>query len=360
MSLLPRIGVAAAAYAVLAAALAGPAIAAPAPSAPSAGALFVQTDGLAGNAVVAYDRRPDGTLSRGGTYPTGGLGGALAGSVVDHLASQGSLAYDRRARLLYAVNAGSGTLTVFRVRGDRLVRTEVAPTAGRFPVSVAVHGDVVYVLNARDGGSIQGYRRIGHVLAPIPSWHRSLGLDPAATPEFTTTPGQVLFSPGGDRLLVTTKGNTSAIDVFGVDRRGGVSARPVVTAVPGAAPFAVATFALSPDATLAPVSTLPTEQAATCWIVRVGSTLHASNAGSGTLSEIADGAGGEVSALGTAATDAGTVDAAASADGLFLYVQAGRPGAVDAFRIGDEGTLTRIGAVTVPGAAGGEGIVAVP
>jgi hypothetical protein len=26
---------------------------------------------------------------------------------------------------------------------------------------VAVHGDIVYALNARDGGSIRGYRSIG-------------------------------------------------------------------------------------------------------------------------------------------------------------------------------------------------------
>jgi hypothetical protein len=37
----------------------------------------------------------DGTLSPAGSYPTGGLGGVLAGSVVDHTASQGAVAYDR-------------------------------------------------------------------------------------------------------------------------------------------------------------------------------------------------------------------------------------------------------------------------
>ncbi len=42
-------------------------------------AVFVQTDGLAGNQVVVYDRRGDGTLSYAATYPTGGLGGAADG-----------------------------------------------------------------------------------------------------------------------------------------------------------------------------------------------------------------------------------------------------------------------------------------
>ena len=78
--------------------------------------VFVQTDNTAGNQVVAYDRAPGGTLSLAGTYNTGGLGGQLSGSVVDHLASQGSLTYDQRNNLLYAVNAGSNTVSVFSVQ----------------------------------------------------------------------------------------------------------------------------------------------------------------------------------------------------------------------------------------------------
>src|SRR6266705_4792249 len=78
-----------------AAALAVAAFAAPAASASTSArqsfpgafnAVFAQTDNSAGNAVVAYHRAPDGTLTLAGTYPTGGLGGILAGSVVDHLA----------------------------------------------------------------------------------------------------------------------------------------------------------------------------------------------------------------------------------------------------------------------------------
>src|ERR1700754_228393 len=82
-----------------------------------AGAVFVQTDGTDANAVVAYDRAPDGALHKAGTFQTGGRGGVLDGSVVDHLGSQGSLALDRAHDLLYAVNAGSDTITVFAVRG---------------------------------------------------------------------------------------------------------------------------------------------------------------------------------------------------------------------------------------------------
>src|SRR4051794_14857494 len=109
------------------------------------GAVFALTDNLAANTVAAYERLPGGALRPAGIYRTGGLGGQLAGSVVDHTASQGALALDRAAGLLYAVNAGSDTLTVFDVHGDRLDRRQVVGSGGAFPVSVAVHGNLVYV-----------------------------------------------------------------------------------------------------------------------------------------------------------------------------------------------------------------------
>src|SRR5699024_6972417 len=72
-------------------------------------AIFVQTNALDGNAIVAYNSH----LKPVGTYRTGGVGGALDGAVVDRLASQGSVTLDRAHGLLYAVNAGSNTITVF-------------------------------------------------------------------------------------------------------------------------------------------------------------------------------------------------------------------------------------------------------
>ena len=63
-------------------------------------AVFVQTDNPAGNQIVAYDRAPNGSLIPAGSYRTGGLGGILSGSVVDHLASEGSLIYDQGKRVV--------------------------------------------------------------------------------------------------------------------------------------------------------------------------------------------------------------------------------------------------------------------
>ena len=57
----------------------------------SAGAVFVQLNGIGGNEIAAYTRNSDGTLTNTATYPTGGAGGTQAGAPLDALASQGSL-----------------------------------------------------------------------------------------------------------------------------------------------------------------------------------------------------------------------------------------------------------------------------
>jgi DNA-binding beta-propeller fold protein YncE len=163
----------------------------------STGAVFAQNDSTAGNEVIAYSRTASGGLTQAGAYATGGTGGVLSGSLVDHTASEGGLAYDPAAKMLYTANAGSNTVTVFAVRGDRLTRLQVIGSGGTLPVSISVHGNLVYVLNARDGGSVAGFVRAGGCLIAMPSWNRALGLDTSQSPEFTSTPGQVAFTPGG-------------------------------------------------------------------------------------------------------------------------------------------------------------------
>jgi hypothetical protein len=121
---------------------------------------------------------------------------------------------------------------------------------------------------------------------------------------------------------------------------------------------ALATFSLSTSGTITAVSTAATSQAATCWVTAVGDTLFASNAGSATVSSIADTAGGSLTVLGHTSTDAGTVDSAATSDGRYLYVQTGGAGIVDEFAVGTAGALTEVGSINVQGAVGGEGIVA--
>jgi 6-phosphogluconolactonase (cycloisomerase 2 family) len=356
----------------------------PSPVGPSLGGgfgpgapVFVQTDNVEGNQVVVYDRAANGTLTQAGVYATGGKGGVLEGSVVDHLASQSSLAYDQNAGELYAVNAGSDTISVFAVYGNRLALRQVMSSGGDFPVSIAVRRGLVYVLNALDGGELQGYVSVWGRLLALPGSARALGLNPDEEPQFTHTPGQVAFTPDGRQLIVTTKGNGSDIDVYGVDPWGRPSATPAVNPEPGKVPFAVsfdpqghlivaeagsnalADFALNGSGTLTQLDEAPTGQEATCWVVADDGHLYASNAGSASLSAFQSSDGGTVlTPQGNTHTDAGTVDATVSGDGRFLYVQTGGAGIVDEYAIGVGGALSPIGSVTVPGAIGGEGIVA--
>lgn len=344
-------------------------------AATSSPAVFVQNDNPAGNTVFAYDRAADGTLTLAGSYPTGGLGGVLNGSAVDHLASQGALALDPAHGLLFAVNAGSDTVSVFGVDRDRLSLLQTLPSGGSFPVSVAVSGNLAYVLNARDGGSVQALRIDHRHVQQIADSSRALGLDAAATPEFTHTPGQVTFTPDGSKLLVTTKANGNQVDVFSVLPSGRLGAA-TVNPLPGSVPFAgafdaaghlllteagtntVASFTVDPSGTLTPLAAVATGQAATCWITTIGAHAYASNAGSASLTGVLAAADGTLSIVGQTATDHGTVDAAASADQKFLYVQTGAAGIVDEYQVQTDGTLAQVGAVTVPGAVGAEGIAA--
>lgn len=362
------------AVAVAAGVFAGPASAQTAHGNSASGQVFFLTNNAAGNSIGVYDRGDDGALLEAGTYATGGIGGALGDSSDgDQLASQGSLTYDRERRLLYAVNAGSDSLTVFALDGDRLRRLQVTSSGGTFPVSVAVRGSIVYVLNARDGGSVQGFVRAGGRLIRVPQWHRALGLDTSLTPEFLATPGQVAFTPAGDKLVVTTK-NNDKIEVFNLDPLGRPSGSPVTTADAGVVPFSVtfdaaghldvaeaagsvSTFVVNRDGSLTFVGRQATQQAATCWVTSVGDHVFASNTGGNSVSRYVAGSGG-LTGLGLTATDVGPGDSAASSDGHELYIRAGGAGKIDEFAIGGDSALIRIGSIATPGGVGGQGIAA--
>lgn len=336
-------------------------------------AVFVQTDALAANQIVVYDRRGDGTLAPAGVYATGGRGGQLTGSVVDHTASQGALTYDRADNLLLAVNAGSNTVSVFSVFGDHPTLRQVVGSGGSFPVSVTARRGEVFVLNAENGGSLQGYAVVGGHLVPAPWLHRSLGLATGAPDEpeqFTHTPGQVAFSPDGADLIVTTKAAGQSVEVFKAFPFGGIAQSPVVTPDP-TVPFAVtfdpqghlllaeaagalASFRIGSDGTLTELDSVATEQSATCWVTPAGGYYYTSNAGSGTLTGFRDVFDGQLSLLGNTSTHPGTVDGASS--GRNLYVQGGAQGTVDEFAVAPGGALEGIGSLVVPGAVGGEGI----
>ena len=347
-------------------------------------AVFVPTNEANGNHIVAYDRGSDGNLTLAASYSTGGQGGALGGAAVDKLASQGSLAYDSSRHLLYAVNAGSNTVSVFRVDGSQLSLRQVVSTGGTFPVSVATSGNLVYVLNARNGGAIQGFRVDDGRLHAIRNSNRPLGLAIiTGGTEFLNTPGQVSFTPDGDNLIVTTKANGSHIDVFGVGHDGRVTdsfvANPSTTPVPFGIAFdaaghlaiaqaggsTVATYDINADSTISPIATLADGQAALCWIAAADGSFYVANAGgdgtgtNGSISGYHVDSNGQLTVFTTSFTDKGATDLAVSPDGGYLYADTGASGIVDGFAINSDGTLHALTPVAVPGGADLEGIVAI-
>jgi 6-phosphogluconolactonase (cycloisomerase 2 family) len=338
--------------------------------------VFVQTNELNGNRIAVYDRRPDGQLVSAGTYPTGGLGGIAApGTESDRLASQGSLVYDRGHRLLLAVNAGSNTISAFRVHGDRLRLVDVEPSGGQFPASIGVHRDLAYVLNAGGTGIVQGFRVGRHGVAPIAGSARSLGLSNSNPPNFLMSPGQVGFTPDGHQLLVTTKASTSSIEVFQVGAGGLLSAAPVVNPSATPVPFAftfdpagrlvsgeagtssVTTYRVGLTGTLSDPKSASDGQTALCWIIRVGAFYYVANTGSDNVSSFRIDPTGQPSLLAAVAatTNPGPIDLASS--GRFLYAETGVTGTVDGFFVRPDGALVPIGSVDdLP--AGIEGIAA--
>ena len=178
-----------------------------------AGFVFTMTNSAAGNEIIMYDR--DGTTGRL-TYPrhfaTGGIGGdsILESPPDDPLASQGSLTVTSGGCLL-AVNAGSDTVTSFKILSNRVEAISLVGSGGDTPVSIAANNDgLVYVLNAGGPGSIKGFHiedecHLEPINNSIVSLNQAL-LQGRQAPFFVSSPAQVGFTPDGSELIVTIKG----------------------------------------------------------------------------------------------------------------------------------------------------------
>lgn len=350
----------------------------PMPQGAAQHSVFVQTNNVAGNQVDVFTRHQDGRLSLRQVVSAGGLGGQTAGSGTDHLASQDSLVYDQSRGLLFAVNAGSNTVSMLSTEGLQVRLLEVVNSGGLFPVSVAVRGNLVYVLNAGGTGTVSGYEIIGDQLVALQGSTRSLGLANTTPPAFLTSPGEVGFSPNGSELVVTTKGSTNSLEVFDVSQNGYLSNAPTITDDGSNVPFAFVTtpsgqlvvaeagssalhsFSFGPDGTLNSLSTsVSDEQVALCWVATAGQYYYVANAGSGDVSAYTVAPDGTPQLLdGTGlptATSPGPIDLAASPDGQYLYVESGGSGTINEFAVDSDGSLTNLGTVADLG-VGIEGI----
>src|SRR2546427_9802249 len=115
------------------------------------GAVYTLMNLTSGNAVAIFARAADGTLTAAGTVATRGTGTGSG------LGSQGAVVLSADGRWLFAVNAGSNDVSIFRVSPAGLALTSRIPSGGVQPISLAVRGNVLYVLNGAGGGNIAGF-----------------------------------------------------------------------------------------------------------------------------------------------------------------------------------------------------------
>jgi 6-phosphogluconolactonase (cycloisomerase 2 family) len=323
------------------------------------GAVFTMDNAAAANHVLAFRRGADGRLKHDSSFATGGRGTGSG------LGSQGAIALSSNGRWLFACNAGSDEISVFLVAPKGAVLTHKVPSGGKHPISLALHGNSLFVLNAGglvgDTDNVAGFVFFDGRLHPIPQSTRALSAD-------NTNPAQVGFSSDGEALIVTEK-DTGVIDTFNVDNDGAIDAAKhfqssgqtpfgfavrghdlIVTEAFGGAPDASAasSYDLDRDGDLEVISpSVPTTETSACWVVVTGSGrfAYAANTGSGTISGYrldTDGALTLLNADGvTGITGAGSspADMTLSFDGRFLYCRNGN-GTISAFRASSNGSLT--------------------
>ena len=124
------------------------------------GAVYVATNLDGGNAIAAFERNADGTLSSLGEFATGGLGSTEfdGGEGLDPLISADSIIVTDDESILLAVNAGSDTISSFAILDDfTLELIDVVDSGGVGPNSIAYDNGRVFVTNIdRDGLAFGG------------------------------------------------------------------------------------------------------------------------------------------------------------------------------------------------------------
>jgi 6-phosphogluconolactonase len=321
------------------------------------GAVYTMTNDAAGNAVLQYDRFADGSLQFSASYDTGGQGTGAG------LGNQGGVVLSDDGRWLLVVNAGSNDVSVFAVRNSGLNLTDTEYSGGLQPISVAIHGDLVYVVNAGDDSISALWLDNTGDLSPLPGSSVPLSGNGVA-------PAQIGFSPDGRFVLVTEKA-TNTIAVFPLDRDG-YAGPGVFNASSGMTPFAfdfgkrdllivsevfggaedagaVSSYRLHRNGWLETIApSVPNTETAPCWLVvtRGGRFAFTTNTPDDSLSAYEIEFDGGLSLVdadgrtGEPGTGTNPLDMDLSDDGRHLYTLNIGNGTISTFRVGPHGSLT--------------------
>ncbi len=328
-------------------------------STPYVGGVYTMSNAASGNAVIAFGRHADGSLTHIGDFSTGGTGSGKA-----RLSTQGSVTLSANHRWLLVTNPGSDDVSVFSIgAGAAPTLVSRTPSGGDFPASVTIHGNLVYVLN-QGNDRIVGFRLSATgQLSRIPRAAARLSHDANAA--------QVQFNPGGTALVVTEKA-TNLIDTYQVRSDGRLGPRSVI-ASSGLTPFGLAfdsathfvvteaqegipgrasasSYTVSASAALTLVSgSVADGRSEVCWTVisSDGQFAYVTNFGSGDLSSYRINADGTITLLQSiaAVTSAGfgPRDEDFSDGGTYLYVIDIASRHVHAFTQSFDGTLAPAG-----------------
>jgi 6-phosphogluconolactonase len=364
------------------------------------GAVYTQTNEIPTNRIIAFDRLANGQLEERERVPTGGSGGRQPQPACEvppggcpMLDTQGAVQVTDNGKLLFAVNAGSDTISSFRVTNDGLQLVDVVPSGGDFPQSLTVtqqHGGMLYVLNG-NSNSIAGFRFSSQgEIEPIAGSVREVSM--AAPVGFT--PRQIGFDRTG-RVVTVTLIAFQKIDTFILDGDGRPAARTtspsrwplpfgfeydnrnnmvlseVSTLVVGA-PGNTTTYDLDRrSGALTSIDTESSQGPAPCWVVITNDGRHTFvvNAGPAPFDRSIAKYGlfpnGELTPLGPTQLPGGQLvatDEDLSRNSKYLYVL--RPALIsptsqiDIFQVGDDGSLTPIGSTPADMPEGVSGLAA--
>jgi 6-phosphogluconolactonase len=342
--------------------------------------VFVMTNDNVKNEVLAYQRHYNGSFALRGSFATDGRG---SGGTTDPLQSQGSLTLSGDHSLLFAINAGGGTISSFHIVDGLPLLVDKKPTGGAFPVAVAEHNGTVYVLNAGGNGAIVAFRAdgLGH-LQEIPN---------SLTHLTATNSGgsSISVSPNGRTLVVIEKAPNN-IDTFAIQPDGTLgtvvinhSVTPGVFAgvftpngqlvvsenqpSSGTDTSSISSYTINTNGTLTAISqSVPTDGNGNCWnaITPNGKWVYNDNSGTSTVAGFSVGSNGALTPIdGTVlfSNPEGTtnLDMATSGDSKLLYTMDSGAGTVSIFSIDSDGTLTSIGVIDgLPKTVGFNGIAA--
>ena len=335
--------------------------------------VYTMSNQIAGNEVLVFHRQLNGNLEAAGAFATGGngTGGGLG--------NQSAIVLDPSDRWLFVVNAGSGSISSFRVLEDGLQFVDTAPSGGFQPLSLTVFGTWLYVLNAgnpndvNENDNITGFQiNQNGTLAPIPNSTQPLSAD-------ETGPAQISFNKEGTVLLVTEK-DANSITTYTVDADG-IPSSPIsrASAIPtpfgfqfgdrdlvyiseanGGGPSAVVSYHVNPETgVVSNAVDVFNAQNAACWVALFNDQTvgYTTNTGSHSISIFTINFDGSMESLlaneRAVRAGAGPIDLVVTQDGRNLYVLNAADDTIGAFRVHSDGRLNRLRTVNTPDGANG-------